>query len=299
MTEVNISNTHIIFTPFEYHKPVTVEETTRLLSELDNVKLMAGGTDLIPKMKQRIIEPDHIISIKNIPELTGIKKDNDTIFIGAATTLREIERSKLIQENLPLLYDCIRSIGSIQIRNMGTLGGNVCNASPAADGALGLVTMDTKVIISGPQETRQIKAHEFFKAPGLTLLKKDEIVKGFKIKIPSKDTSYCFISIGRTSLDISTISIGVALKTKNNEVIDINIALGSVAPTPLRLYEVEEWLLGKTITPEVIKEASRRVSNSIKPITDIRGTAEYRYAAAEGIAREAITRAWKGKETSK
>jgi carbon-monoxide dehydrogenase medium subunit len=180
---------------------------------------------------------------------------------------------------------------------MGTLGGNVCNASPAADGALGLVAMDANVIITGPQGTREIKAQEFFKAPGLTFLRKDEIVEGFKVKIP-KDMGYCFISIGRTSLDISTISIGVVLKTKNNEILDVNIALGSVAPTPLRLYEVEEWLQGKTLSPELIKEASRRVSNSIKPITDIRGTAEYRYAAAEGIAREAITRAWKGKEMS-
>jgi carbon-monoxide dehydrogenase medium subunit len=276
---------------------VTVEEASRLLSELDNAKLMAGGTDLIPKMKQRIIEPDNIISLKKIQELTGIKKDKDTIFIGAATTLREIEQSKLIQENLPLLYECIKSIGSIQIRNMGTLGGNVCNASPAADGALGLITMDATIIISSLQGKREIKVPEFFKAPGLTLLKKHEIVEGFKIKIPSKNIGYCFISIGRTSLDISTISIGVALKTKNIEVLKVNIALGSVAPTPLRLYEVEEWLKGKTLTPELIKEASRRVSNSIKPITDIRGTAEYRYAATEGLAREAITKAWKGKET--
>ena len=99
-------------------------------------------------------------------------------------------------------------------------------------------------------------------------------------------------------MDISTISIGVVLKTKDNEIFDVSIALGSVAPTPLRLYEVEEWLQGKTLSPELIKEASKRVSNNIKPITDIRGTAEYRYAAAEGIAREAITRAWKGKEMS-
>lgn len=296
MSAVNKVNTHIIATSFEYHKPESVEEAVKLLSELHDAKLMAGGTDLIPKMKQRLLDPSNIVSLKYIPELEGIRDDGGLIYIGAATRLRDIERSAIIQKKLPLLHQSVKSIGSIQIRNMGTLGGNVCNASPAADGALGLITLDATAVISGPEGDTEIKVSEFFKAPGVSVLKEEELVKGFKIKVPNNQTGSSFISIGRTSLDISTISIGVLLEKRDDEVIDVKIGLGSVAPTPLRLYDVEDWLRGKELTPRLIRETAKMVSSGIKPITDIRGTAEYRHAAAEGIAMEAITRAWKGEE---
>ncbi|MBD3206863.1 xanthine dehydrogenase family protein subunit M [Candidatus Bathyarchaeota archaeon] len=296
MTAINNVNTHIITKTFKYHKPETVEEALKLLSELNDVKLMAGGTDLIPKMKQRLLEPSNIVSLKYIPELEGIREEGDWIFIGAATSLRDVERSTIIQRKLPLLQQCVKSIGSVQIRNMGTLGGNVCNASPAADGALGLITLDALAIISGSNGDTEIKVSEFFTAPGVIVLKEEELVKEFKIKVPNNNTGSSFISIGRTSLDISTISIGVVLETRDDEVIDVKLGVGSVAPTPLRIYDVEDWLIGKKLGPDVIRETAKRVSSGIKPITDIRGTSEYRYAAAEGIAIEAITRAWKREE---
>jgi len=292
MSNINKFNTHIIGKPFEYHQPETVEEATKLLAELEDTKVLAGGTDLIPKMKQRLLEPKNIINLKKIKPLEGIKETDKGIWIGAATKLRAIERSELVKEKIPLQYLATKTIGSVQIRNMGTLAGNVCNASPAADGALGLVAQDATVHIAGSKGTRDVPVTDFFTGPGASVLSKDEIVTGFTVPVMDKDTGYHFISIGRMALDISTISIAATITKKEGKVAKATVALGSVAPTPLRLPEVEAYLKGKTLSDDVIWEAAQMVSDGIKPITDVRASAEYRKEAAKGMAMEAIKLAW-------
>jgi CO/xanthine dehydrogenase FAD-binding subunit len=296
MSNINKWNTHIISKPFNYHSPETVEEAVKLLDTLENVRVLAGGTDLIPKMKQRLFEPSEIVNLKKIPELVGIKETEKDIWIGAATKLGEIEKSKLIQDKLPLQYLCTKTIGSVQIRNMGTLGGNVCNASPAADGALGLVTLQAIAHIAGVKGTRDVSVEEFFVSPSKSVLAKDEIVTGFTIPFPEKGTGYHFISIGRMALDISTISIAVTVTIKDGKVTASRIALGSVAPVPLRLPKVDEYIIGKELTDELIEKAAEMVSAGIKPIDDIRATAEYRRVASKGMTMEAYTQAKKTAE---
>ncbi|MCW4014010.1 MAG: xanthine dehydrogenase family protein subunit M, partial [Candidatus Bathyarchaeota archaeon] len=225
MSKINEFNTHIIGKPFKYHQPTTVEEATKLLAELTDVKVLAGGTDLIPKMKQRLLEPKDIVNLKKIKALEGIKETDKGIWIGAATKLRAIERSELIKEKIPLQYLATKTIGSVQIRNMGTLAGNVCNASPAADGALGLVAQDATVHIAGSKGTRDVPVTEFFTGPGASVLAKDEIVTGFTVPVMDKDTGYHFISIGRMALDISTISIAVTVTKKDGKVAKATVAL--------------------------------------------------------------------------
>ena len=292
MSKINEFNTHIIGKPFTYHQPTTVEEATKLLAELSDVKVLAGGTDLIPKMKQRLLEPKNIVNLKKIKALEGIKETDQGIWIGAATKLRAIERNELIKEKIPLQYLATKTIGSVQIRNMGTLAGNVCNASPAADGALGLVAQDATVHIAGSKTSRDVPITDFFTGPGASVLEKDEIVTGFTVPVMDKDTGYHFISIGRMALDISTISIAATVTKKNGKVAAATISLGSVAPTPLRLPAIESYLVGKVLTDDVIWEAAEMVSNGIKPITDVRASAEYRKEAAKGMAMEAIKLAW-------
>jgi carbon-monoxide dehydrogenase medium subunit len=292
MNNINKINTHIISKPFEYYQPETVEEAIKLLADLEDAKVLAGGTDLIPKMKQRLLEPENLINLKNIKALEGIKETEKGIWIGSNTKLRTIEESDLVKEKIPLQYLATKTIGSIHIRNMGTLAGNVCNASPAADGALGLIAQDTIVHIAGSTGTRDVPITEFFTGPGFTVLSRDEIVTGFTVPTIDKDTGYHFISIGRMALDISTISIAVTITSKEGKVVKATIAIGSVAPTPLRLPDVEAYLKGKTLSEEVIREAAEMVSNGIKPITDIRASAEYRKEASKGMAMEAIKLAW-------
>jgi carbon-monoxide dehydrogenase medium subunit len=297
---INKFNTHIIPTRFEYHTPTTITDAVELLKKYENNKILAGGTDLIPKMKQRLLEPRHLINLKKIPELRGIEEKGDKIHIGALTKLREIERSKIIQKKLPLLHDCIRSIGSVQIRNMGTIGGNVCNASPAADGALGLIALDAITHIVGLNLEKEVKIDKLFMGPGHTILSPSELVSNFTVRIPEEGSGGCFISVGRTSLDISTISIAVQMTVKRSRIQVCRVALGSVAPTPLRLPDVEEHLTDRKVTNVLIETAAEMASDGIKPITDIRGTAEYRKQAAIGMAKEAITTAWeKAKEAER
>ncbi|HUV54305.1 MAG TPA: xanthine dehydrogenase family protein subunit M [Candidatus Krumholzibacteriaceae bacterium] len=298
MNPINKHNTHIVM-PFEYHQPTTVREAVETLKKHPGAKPLAGGTDLIPKMKQRLIEPKHVVNLKKIPEMSVVEDRGDAVYIGAAVRLREIEKSETVRRRLPLLSSCVKSIGSVQIRNMGTLGGNVCNASPAADGALGLVALEATVHIAGPEGERRVEAKDFFKGPGLTVLGEDEIVTGFTVPVPTEDTGTCFISVGRTALDISTISIAVALTMDGDRVKDAKIALGSVAPTPIRLADAEKQLKGKTLTEKLVEDTAMRVSESIKPITDIRGTAEYRREASRGMAVEAITKAWREGRTQR
>jgi CO/xanthine dehydrogenase FAD-binding subunit len=292
MNQINRHNTHIL-TPFQYHQPTTIQEAVETLRKHPDAKPLAGGTDLIPKMKQALIKPTHIVNLKKIPELNIVEERGEAIHIGAAVKLRELEKNETVKRLLPLLNSCVKSIGSVQIRNMGTIGGNVCNASPAADAALGLVALEATVHIAGPDGERTVEAKDFFKGPGLTVLSDDEIVTGFTVPVPTEETGTCFLSVGRTSLDISTISIAVALKTDGDRVKDAKIALGSVAPTPLRLLDVEKQLKGKTLTEKLIEDTANKVPESIHPITDVRGTAEYRRKASKGLAVDALTEAWR------
>lgn len=292
MSNINKWNTHIISKGFQYHQPETIAEATSLLLKLSTCKVIAGGTDLIPKMKQRLLEPEHLVNLKKIPNLFGIKETRNGIWIGAATKLSSIEKNMLVKEKIPLQYLATKTIGSVQIRNMGTLGGNVCNASPAADGALGLVAQNAIVHIAGSNENRDVLITEFFTSPGTTVLEKDEIVIGFTVPIMSKETGYHFISIGRMALDISTISIAVTITKRNERVVKATVALGSVAPIPLRIYEAENFLKDKSLNDDVIQDAASLISNCIKPITDIRATAEYRKEASKGLSMEAIKKAW-------
>ncbi len=292
MNPINRHNTHIL-TAFEYHQPATIQEAVEILRKHPDARPFAGGTDLIPKMKQALINPKHIVNLKKIPELNMVEERGDAVYIGAAVKLRELEKNEIIQKRLPLLAACVESIGSVQIRNMGTIGGNVCNASPAADGALGLLALDAAVHVAAPDGERKVEAKDFFKGPGITVLSNDEIVIGFTVHVPPGGTDTCFISVGRTALDISTVSIAVALEIEGDRVKEARVALGGVAPTPLRLTCVEEHLKGKRLTKTLIEDAARMVSEGIQPITDIRGTAEYRRRAARGLTAEALTRAWR------
>jgi len=289
--DVNKWNTRVLAHPFQYHSPTTVEEACSLLSELEGAMAFAGGTDLIPKAKQALIRPRHLVNLKRIPELTGIREEDGLVWIGAATKLRALEKSKLVSERLPLLHQAVSSIGSVQIRNMGTLGGNVCNASPAADGALALVALGAEVEVAGASERRSHPIEEFFRGPGKTILERGELVVGFRVR-PHDGYGQRFTSIGRMSLDISTVSVAAALKRRGDRVEEARLAMGSVAPIPLRLHGVEEYLRGRVLDDGVVWRAAELASQEIRPITDIRGTAEYRREACKGLVMDALKACW-------
>lgn len=287
---INKVNTHIIPVRFEYHAPTALDVAIDLLSTYGrDAILLAGGTDILIKMKQSQVKPRHVINIKNIEELSRIEDGEKGINIGAATRLRNIVKSELIKRKLPLLNEAIRSIGSVQIRNMATIGGNLCNASPAADGSTALLALNSEAVFVSPEKARKISLEKFFIGPGQTTLRQNEmLVKVFVPHIPKK-AGTAFIKIGRTSLDLAAVNIAIVLMLKGKIVSDCRIALGSVAPTPVRAYLAEGYLKGKELSNEVLEMAGNIVSDLIRPITDLRGTAEFRKRVSKTLTQQALT----------
>jgi len=292
--DINKVNTHIIPLRFEYYGPRTLREAVELLDKLGpEAKILAGGTDLIVQMKQRVVEPRYIVNIKKIRELDYIEDRGKYLAIGAITKLRTIEKNQVVKEKFTALHEAVKAMAGVQIRNMATIGGNLCNASPAADTAPPLMVFEAQLKIVGPGYEKIVPITEFFRGPKKTVLKYNEILAEIKIPYQSPNTGSAFIKIARTAMDLAKVNVAVALRVEDDKITWVRIALGSVAPTPVRARSVEEALIDKKFTEENIREASKLVVNDISPITDIRSTAEYRREVSKVIVRDALLIAYK------
>ena len=289
--DINRFNTHIIPIRFDYHAPKSLEETVRLLAEYgEEAQILAGGTDLIPKIKQRILKPKHVISLKAIPELACIEETPDGIKIGALTKLRTIELSPLIKEKLPVLGEAARAIGSVQIRNRGTIGGNLCNASPCADTATALMVLDAMAQVNSVEGTREVPIGEFFDGRGQTIVAPNEMLKELTVPHLPEGTGSAFVKVGWTTFDIATVNVAVALRLDDEKVADCRIALGACSPAPFRVRRAEEALKRKKLTGEALEEAAQIVSEHIEPRERWRrATPEYRRKTSKALALEALT----------
>ena len=289
---INKFNTHLLTTKFDFYAPSSLDEAFKLLeTHRGDVKLLAGGTDLIPQMKMRRVEPGHIINLKRIPDLSGIKQYNGSLHIGALTRLIEIEKSKLIAEKVPLLTETVKAMASVQVRNLGTIGGNICNASPAADAAISLIALGAKAQFARTTGIRFVPIEDFFTGPSRTIMKYDEILTGISVPIKTENTGSSFIKIGRVVLDLATVNAAVSLTLDGGLIRNVRVAIGAVAPTPLRLMVVEDYLDGKSPSFEVFEAAGELESDTVKPISDVRSTAEYRKAVSKTIIMDALDRA--------
>ncbi len=286
---VNLVNTHTVPVRFMYHSPETLEEALRLMREYGGeARVMAGGTDLIVDMKLRRKEPKHIVSLNKIRGIEYIVEEDGGVRIGANTKLRSIEKNSIVRERFEALYEAVRSIASVQVRNMGTLVGNICNASPAADSAPPLLVYDAVVKARSIDGERKIKIRDFFKGPGKTCLKDDEIVTEVFIPYPPGDSASTFFKISRVSMDLAKVNIAILVKLSSNVVEDFRIALGAVAPTPLRIPKAEEYLRHKPLNEENLNIVEKIVSEEIKPITDVRSTEWYRREVSKILVRDAL-----------
>ena len=289
---INKYNTHLLATKFDYHTPSSLDKAFKLLeTHKGDVKLLAGGTDLIPQLKMRRMEPGHIVNLKGIPGLTGIKLYNGSVHIGALTKLRELERSQLIAEKAPLITETVKAMASVQVRNMGTIGGNLCNASPAGDLCVSLLALDAKAQVASTRGVRSVPLTEFFTGPSRTCMSDDEILTGVSFQAGTENSGSSFIKVGRVVLDLATVNAAVCLKLNSGLISEVNVAIGAVAPTPLRLKPVEDYLKSKTPSFEVFEAAGDMASESVNPITDVRSTAEYRKAVSKTIIMDTLDRA--------
>ena len=278
---------------FEYFEPTNVDETLSLLNQWKgDVKIIAGGTDLIPMMRDRLVTPKRVIDINKLSELDFIKETTEGIEMGALTRLRTIETSPLIRERMPLLAEAAEQVASIQVRNVGTIAGNLVNASPAADLAPSLLVLDAIVRSRRTGGRRETPLSEFFTGVKETVLGNDELVTNIFVPRMLPDTGGAFLKVGkRSALIISTASAASAITLKHGKN-KVRVALGSVAPTPVRAREVEDFLESHEISEKTIKEASDLVPNDISPITDHRSTAEYRKEVSKVLTKRALTKAF-------
>ena len=280
---------------FKYLRPETLEEACSMLSELNGkARVIAGGTDLMVNMKQKAARPGYLVDISYLPDLNTIEYKEETLRIGALCTHSDIESSSVIQEKFNILAEACRSIGSIQIRNLGTIGGNLCNASPSADSAPALLGLDAKVTIFGPTGENQAELAKFFTGPGETLLKPDEILTGIDISDPTPHSFACYLKLSpRRAMDLAVVGVGIVLWLSADGTIceDIRIALGAVAPMPIRAAKAEEIIRGQKLDNALIDETATVAAEETKPITDIRGSVEYRKEMVKVLTGRAIRQA--------
>ncbi|AEX86066.1 hypothetical protein XO10_08255 [Marinitoga sp. 1135] len=266
---------------YDYAKPKTLDEALELLQK-DGAYPMLGGTDLIVKMRANRIKPTVVVDLKGIDELFKVdfSKENGLTF-GAGIKLNVlVEEFDFVKEYYPTLYQGARVVGGYQTRNRGTVAGNICNASPASDTAPALLTYDAELNLVSKEGERTVKLTEFFVGPGKTVLKKGEIVKSIHLPFEGESIGRYYKISRIKAVDLSTIGMALTVIDPEGKR-DIRVALASVAPTPVRIFEAEEFIKGKELTKENVEEFARIIHDSVSPITDARGTAEYRKRMAK------------------
>ena len=267
---------------FTYLAPKTMDEAISLQQSYgDRARYIAGGTDVLVKIKEGKLAPDFLISLKNIKdqEQPYINHETGELFIGAFNTHRAIEKSSIIQLNYPILHDAVKNIGSVQIRNVATIGGNLVNAVPSADGAIPLIALDGKAHIYGTKGHRSVDLRRFFLGPGQCDLERGEIL--LEILIPSLPprSSGAYIKHGRReAMELPMLGVGVLLGLEEDMTTcaQARICLGVAAPTPLRCLEAERYLVGKTVDETSLAEAGRIAGEESRVRDSIRGLAWYR-----------------------
>ena len=281
---------------FDYFAPESLEEAVAILRERgDGGKLLAGGTDLVMQMKEAGLHPSYVVSLRRLHELRGIAFDErQGLRIGAMTTMAEIEQHPVVQRRYPVLVDGARILGSIQTRNVATLGGNVCNAAPSADTAPPLLVLAARVDIVGPGGRRQVPLEQFFTGPGQTVLGRDEILVGLAIPTPAPRTgAYYERHTPRAEMDIAVVGVAalMALEPERDVIREARIALGAVAPTPVRAPEAEASLAGQEPSEEAFGRAAELAVNAARPISDVRGSAAFRRHLVRVITARCLRRA--------
>ena len=284
-------------------QPATLQEASRLLKENGpGGRFLAGGTDLVIAMKEKGLLPKYIVDLKRVPGLGGIRENSDgSISLGALTTLYEIETSKLIKKKYPFLAQSAAEVGSIQIRNRATIGGNMANASPSADTSPALMALGATATIVSASGERKILVEEFFKGPGQSVMNVDEIVT--EITIPKSGPSLVgeYIKFSpREMMDLAYVGVAVAynLAANDKKCTGVRIVLGAVAPTPIRAKRAEAALEGQVLSEALAEKVGQIAAEEAKPISDVRSSADYRRAMVGTMTKRALLNAAVGPANS-
>jgi CO/xanthine dehydrogenase FAD-binding subunit len=281
----------------EYILPKDLEEVFRAIKETKGqARFIAGCTDVIPNMRAGAISPEFLIDLSGLEDLAHIREENGAVSIGALTTISEVAKSGIIRNLSPILSSAASSLGNPLIRNRATIGGNLADASPAADMAPPLLAIEAAVQTErSGGKGREISLDKFFLGPHKTVLEDDEIIIQISFSKPKDAAKGSYIKLGlRDSMAISVATIAVMLEVEGKMCHKARVALGAVAPTPIRAYRVEKNLEGRELDQRIIEECSAIVKEEISPIDDIRASAEYRRLVTSALLKRGIHEALKG-----
>lgn len=281
-----------------YWEPGNLKDAVSLLANMgDQVKALAGGTDLLVKMKKGPINWKGIVNIKGLAELKGIIYEGETVTIGALTQISSLIENPLLSRHFPVLVDAARSLGTPQVRNLATIGGNLCNASPAADVALVLLMYEARLLIMGPSGSRKVSVQEFYVGPGQTVLQQGEILTAIEIDLPPLNSKGVFYKHGkRKSHEIALVNVAVLLTPQagTKQISRARIVVGAVASTQLRIKAAEDSLTDSLATLSAFEQAAELAKEAVNPIDDVRSTASYRKQMVGVQTRRALVEAWGG-----
>ncbi len=278
---------------FKYQTPGSLPEVLKILetSTLTR-KVLAGGTDLILQMKQGIVRPSLVVDVKQVPELNRLEWNTRMgLRIGAAVPLTRLLAFTELPKDFSILLQACSLIGSRQIKNRGTVGGNICNAAPSADSAPPLLCLGARVVLVSPKATRTLPLEDFFLGPGKTALADDELLVEIEVPTPLEHSAGCYLRhTAREEMDIAVAGVAsfLTLSPKNGRLQSARIALGAVAPTPVRAPRAEGILAGQAVTPELIQETADQAAAEADPISDLRGSSEYRRELVRVLTRRTI-----------
>ena len=269
----------------EYLRPKSMDEAISLNQRYgEKARYIAGGTDVIVKIKERQIRPEYLISLRGIPGLDQITYEEGELRIGALVTHRALELSAVIRKHFPILTDAVGNIGSVQIRNVATIGGNIVNAVPSADGATPLIALGAKIRLAGPKGERTMALEDFFTGPGQTVLRQGEILREFIVpRLPPRTGGAYWKHMRRAAMELPILGVSVLLSLAEDMQTceEARIGLGVMAPTPMRAKKAEAILRGKKLSADILEEAGKVAASESKPRDTARGEAWYRREMVE------------------
>ena len=305
-----MTNSHILVSEFEYLEPRTMEEAISLLGERgDRAQVLAGGTYLLVQMKMERLAPECVVNIEKIPGLGGITPQGGGLQVGPLTRIRALRDAPEIRADYAALAEACAAFGSAQIQMMGTLGGNLCNGSPASDTVPALMAFDAQLTLAGPAGERSLPVEEFLVGPGETALRPGELLVAVQLPLAGGEASLpsprrggaggeikvgsAFIKISRVAADLAKASVAAVLVREGDRVVDCRLAFGSVGPTVVHTRGAEEILTGKPFSADLTLEAGRVAAEEISPIDDVRSTAWYRREVVRALTHDVLQAAWK------
>jgi xanthine dehydrogenase iron-sulfur cluster and FAD-binding subunit A len=288
-----MTNTHLLVQDFAYLEPSSLQEAISLLVQYgERARILAGGTYLLVQMKMERQAPEVVINVGRLPELGGLSSRDGRLHVGAGTSIYALRLAQEVRAGYAALAEACAAFGSAQIQVMGTLGGNLCNGSPASDTVPALLALDAQLLLAGPDGERRLPVHEFLLGPGATALRRGELLVSVVLPPPRPGTGSAFLKLSRVQADLAKVSAAAVLVRDGDRVLDCRLAFGSVAPTVLRAREAERLLIGQAFSPRLALEAGAVASREVAPIDDVRSSAWYRRQVIQAVAHDVLCQAW-------